>query len=72
MNKNELIKIYEKKLDYQNKLWDNYKKAEKVLDKDNGENYQRYTELEQKWLSFNVERILSKKRIYKELLKNLK
>lgn len=71
MNKKELIKIYENKLEKQDKLWKNYKKSEKELDKDNGENYQRYCKLEQTWMNFNTERILSKRRIYKQLIKDL-
>lgn len=72
MNKKELIEKYQKKIDYQNQLWKLYKNAERRVDECDGDDYQLFCKLEQTWMSFNVERILTKRRIYKQLIKDLK
>ena len=72
MKKGDLINKYKKRLASQNKLWVDYKKAEKAVDDCPAEDYSKYCELEKKWMSFNSDGIIARKRMYKELLKDLK
>lgn len=71
MKKTDIIKKYKRRLARQEKLWADYKKAKKAVDDCPAEDYRRYCMLEKKWLSFNSDGILARKKVYKEILKDM-